>query len=236
VAVLAQATRELPDRRGLAGAVDADDEDDAGLPVEAEPARFSEQRRGLLGQGLAQLAELLARFQPADELGRRRHPHVRGDKRLFQTLPGLVVRGVERRRRELLGHRPARFAERVAKASEEPLALLLGLVRRLGVAEKLAPASGHRGRLAPQRLRGDWRGTSAGVRPRHRSETSAPRKGSQSDHVRSQPRTVDAADARHLFHFCCWLATGSDPARGTEPKAPREVTPSGGGFFLLFAR
>ena len=57
VAVLAQAVRELADRRRLAGAVDADDEHDARLAGEVDARRLAEELGDLLRERLVQVAE-----------------------------------------------------------------------------------------------------------------------------------------------------------------------------------
>ena len=46
------------------------------------------QRRDLLRERLVQVAELAARLEPPDELGRRAHADVAGDQRLLEPLPG----------------------------------------------------------------------------------------------------------------------------------------------------
>src|SRR5205085_7529169 len=121
--VLSESVRELADRRRLAGAVDAHDEDDARPPVEGELPRLAEQSGGLVDQGLAEIAELATRFESPDELGSRWNADVRGDQRLLQPLPRRVVGRVESSRRDLLGQRPAALAERVAQSGEEPARL-----------------------------------------------------------------------------------------------------------------
>src|SRR5581483_53427 len=144
-AVLAQLLRELPDRRRLAGAVDADDEDDGGTRGERERRRSAEQARELLRQRLRQVARAGARLEPADELRRRPHAHVRGDQRLLESLPGRLVGGVERGQRELARERAPAPRERVAQAREEARPLRLRLGRGVGLAEQLRPAPRHGG-------------------------------------------------------------------------------------------
>ena len=116
VIVLAELLRQLADRRRLPGPVDADDEDHGRLGAQVEARRAAQELRGLVAERGAQLAGDLARLQPLDELGRRRDPDVGRDQRLLEPLPGLVVARVERRRRDLLGQRPAALPQRVAQA------------------------------------------------------------------------------------------------------------------------
>ena len=144
--VLAELRGELADRRRLARAVDADDEDHGRRRGHVQGRGLAEHRRDLLRQRLAEVAELAARLQPLDQLGRRRDADVGGDQRLLQPLPGRVVLRVEGRDRDLLRQRPARAAERVAQAAEEAL-LLLGRLVRSGrvVAQQLSPRPRHGG-------------------------------------------------------------------------------------------
>ena len=144
-AVLAELLRELADRRRLAGAVHADDEDHGRLVRDVEARRLAEERRHLLRERRREVGELAARLEPAHELGRGAHADVGREQRLLEPLPRLVVVRVERRDRDLLGERAAAARERVAQPAEEPGALDLGLVRPLGVAEKLCPAACHGG-------------------------------------------------------------------------------------------
>src|SRR5581483_6488247 len=130
VPVLAQAVRELADRRRLAGAVDADHEDDARSFPDRERPRLAEERRGLLCKRLVQVAELRPRLEPPDELRGGAHADVRGDQRLLEPLPRLLVLRVERGGGELLRQRSAALSERVAQAREEAGPSLLGLRRR----------------------------------------------------------------------------------------------------------
>ena len=141
-AVLRQPRRELPDRRGLAGAVDADDEDHGRLVGEVEHRRLAKQLRRLLREGRVQVRELPARLEPPHELGGCAHADVAGDQRLLEPLPVGVVARVERRcGGELAGERPARLRERVAQPREEAAAaLLLGRRRRVRFAQQLSPA------------------------------------------------------------------------------------------------
>src|SRR5262249_56162213 len=67
--VLGQFACELPDRRRLSRAVDADDEDHAGLPVEREDRWLTEQRLDLLDERTLEIAGHTTRFESPDELG-----------------------------------------------------------------------------------------------------------------------------------------------------------------------
>ena len=99
--VLAQLLRELADRRRLAGAVDADDEDHARRRRQVERAGSPNIVGDLLRERRAEVAELVPRLEPADELGGRADADVALDQRLLEPLPGLVVAGVEGRGGEL---------------------------------------------------------------------------------------------------------------------------------------
>jgi hypothetical protein len=113
--VLREPRRELADRRGLAGSVDADDEDHGRLVSNVEDRRLAEELRHLLREGGVQIRELSARFEPPHELRGGPDADVTGDQRLLEPFPVRVVAGIERRRRgELARERPARFRERVA--------------------------------------------------------------------------------------------------------------------------
>ena len=105
--VLAQLLRELADRRRLAGAVHADDEDHARRVREVERRGLAEQRGDLLGERGVQLGEVLTRLEPSDQLRGRPDPDVGVDQRLLEPLPRCVVRRIERRDLELLGERAA---------------------------------------------------------------------------------------------------------------------------------
>jgi hypothetical protein len=87
VTVLAEAVGELADRGRLAGAVDADHEDHRRLAGQVDARRVTEERRHLLGERLVQVADVTARLQALDELGRRRHADVAGDQRFLEPLP-----------------------------------------------------------------------------------------------------------------------------------------------------
>src|ERR687887_1909402 len=147
-AVLGQAEGELPDRRRLAGAVDADDEEDGGVRGDVEAARLAEEAGDLVREGRTQILDVAAGFEPLDELRGGANPDVGGDERLLEPLPGRLVAGVEGGRRELFGERAAALAERLAQPSEEPAALLLALRRRAVLAQELRPAPRHAGTLA----------------------------------------------------------------------------------------
>src|SRR5207302_7661220 len=118
VSVLRQLGRELADRRRLAGAVDADDENHARRSAHVQRAGISEERRDLVGESFAEIAELAARLEPLDELCRRADADIGLDQRLLEPLPGQVITGVERSRLDLLGERAARLRERVAQSRE----------------------------------------------------------------------------------------------------------------------
>ena len=143
VAVLAQAVREFPDRRGLAGAVDADDEDDARLAGEVDARRVAEELGHLLRQRLVEAREVAARLEPSNELGRRGHTDVTGDQRLLQALPRCRVAGIEGRGGEFLREGAPAAPERVTQAREEARALLAALHVRATVAEQLSPGPRH---------------------------------------------------------------------------------------------
>src|SRR5215210_8467328 len=112
--MVAEFLGELPDRRRLAGSVDADDEDHRRLRVQIDRRWPAEEARRLVAQCFAEVAEVATCLQTLDELGRGRNAHVRGDQRLLEPLPGLVVARIEGGGRELLGERPATLSERVA--------------------------------------------------------------------------------------------------------------------------
>ena len=133
--MLGEAVGELADRRRLARAVDADDEDDARVVVDRELARLSEQACDLLGQRLGEILHVAALAQPTDQLVRRGHPDVGCDQRLLERLPRLVVTRVETAERQ--ADRRACAAERAAELPEEPPALGLGLGDLALVAEQL---------------------------------------------------------------------------------------------------
>ena len=125
-AVLAQLLRELADRRRLARAVDADDEDHGRPRAERRASRgCAEQRLDLLGERLTEVGQLTARLEPPHDLGRRRHADISVDQRLLEPLPRLLVAG-SKPRRELGRQRPPALRERVAQPPEETR--LLGLV------------------------------------------------------------------------------------------------------------
>ena len=137
--MLAELLRELADRRRLAGAVDADDEDHARLRADVQRRRLAEQLRDLLRERLAEIAELAAGLEPANELGGGAHADVAADQRLLEPLPVLLVARIEGSRGELAGERAAALPERIAQTAEESGALLLALPRPVGIAEELCP-------------------------------------------------------------------------------------------------
>ncbi len=141
-AVLRELRGELADRRRLARAVDADDEDHGGRVREVERRRLAEKRGDLVGK----VGDPAARLEPLHELGRRADADVAGDQRLLEPLPvGLIAR-IERhhRRGDLARERAARLRERVAQPGEEPTALLLRLGRSAVLAQQFPPAPRHR--------------------------------------------------------------------------------------------
>ena len=105
VPVLAQAVRELADRRRLPSSIHADDEQDGRLAGEVEAGRLAEELRDLVAERLVEVGQLAARLEPADELGRRRDADVARDQRLLEPLPVGGVARIERRRGELGGER-----------------------------------------------------------------------------------------------------------------------------------
>ena len=115
-----------------------------GCAVDVQRRRLAEQRRDLLRERVAEIAELAARLEPPHELRRRGHADVGLDQRFLEPLPREIVAGIERGDRDLLGERAARLRERVAQAREPARALLLRLGRGIGLAQQLRPASRHR--------------------------------------------------------------------------------------------
>ena len=65
----------------------------AGSWCDVERRRLAEQRGDLLGERGLQLGQVLARLEPADQLGRRAHADVGVDQRLLEPLPRRVVLG-----------------------------------------------------------------------------------------------------------------------------------------------
>ncbi len=114
--VLVQLARELADRRRLPRAVDADDEDHAGLGGQLERRRLAEERLDLADERVFEVPGDSARFEPPHELGCRGDADVAPDERLLESLPRLVVGRVERGRRELGGQCLAALRERLAHA------------------------------------------------------------------------------------------------------------------------
>ena len=145
-AVLAQLLGELADRRRLAGAVDADDEDHRRALSDLERGRRPKERRDLLGQRGVEVGEVLPGLETPDELGRRANADVRAEQRFLEPLPGGRIRRIEGDRSQLLGQRTAGARQRVAEAAGEPAARDLCLIRPLGIAEELSPAPRHRPR------------------------------------------------------------------------------------------
>ena len=134
-------TRQLADRRRLAGPVHADDEHDSGLVREVERRRLAEQCLDLLGERMLQAVEVAARLEPAHELDRRGHANVGGEQGLLEALR-LVVDGSNSAAASCSAS-ARRLFERLAEAREQAGALLrvdLGL--RL-VAQQLRPRPRH---------------------------------------------------------------------------------------------
>jgi hypothetical protein len=140
--VLAELLRELPDRRRLPRAVDADNEDDGGVRRDVEGGRTAEDALDLLGQRLLEAPDRATHLQPAYELGGRLDADVASDQRLLEPLPGRVVAGIEGCSRELLLESAAALRERLAHPGEEPAPLGLVRARRL-VTEQLGPGEAH---------------------------------------------------------------------------------------------
>src|SRR5581483_11843477 len=87
---------ELADRRRLAGAVDADDEDHGGpVGVELEARRRPEERGDLVREREVQIAELLPLLESADELSGRGDADVGLQERFLEALPRRLVAGIE---------------------------------------------------------------------------------------------------------------------------------------------
>ncbi len=125
MAVLAQPLGQLADRRRLAGAVDADDEQDARVGVHVERRRFAEQIRDLFRQGGGEVGDVLPPFEPLHERGRRGYAHVGTNQSLFETLPRGLVARIECCGGELGGQRLAAFRERIAETRKETRTLRL---------------------------------------------------------------------------------------------------------------
>ena len=145
MAVLAQPVGELADRRRLARAVDADDEDHARAVVDGQRPRLAEQRLDLAGERGLEVVEIAPLAQPLDELHRRRHAHVCADQRLLERLPRVVVERVEAD--QPLTDRPSRASERAAEPPEEARGLCLRICLRLGLSEQLTPRSHESARI-----------------------------------------------------------------------------------------
>ena len=112
--VLPQPLGQLADRRRLAGAVDADDEQNARVGPYVENRRVAQERRDLFRQRGVEIGQIRTSFEPPDELGRRGHADVGADQRFLEPLPCSGVTWIERGRRELCGERRAALRERVA--------------------------------------------------------------------------------------------------------------------------
>ena len=143
---LAQAVRELADRRRLAGAVDSDDEDDRRRAAEREP--LLAVGRDELGDHLLEpgdellLARRLARLEPLHDLDGRRDAAVGRDQRLLDPLPRLLVARDRRASSRVSACRLA--AERLRAAGRTSRAALpLPRGRPPRVAEELGPGAAH---------------------------------------------------------------------------------------------
>src|SRR5919197_2819821 len=113
--------RQLPDRRRLARAVDAHDENHARVSSQRELPRLAEHPRDLFLQPGAEIA-VSPGLQRLYKLRGGRDADVRGDQRLLEPLPGRLLGRVEAPQRELLGQGTAALPERLAQPREEPRA------------------------------------------------------------------------------------------------------------------
>ena len=139
-----QLVRELPDRRRLPGAVDADDEDHA--TGRSATARVGGSPRSVSissARATPRSPIVAAGLEPAHELRRRRNADIGLDQRILEPLPRLLVSRVERRCGELLRQRAPALAEGVPQPREEPGLLRLVDLRRRLVAEQLRPRAAH---------------------------------------------------------------------------------------------
>ena len=179
-AVLVQVVRELPDRRRLARAVDADDEEHARLLTNGERARLAEHGRSLLDECLGQISDLAAGLEPRDELGGGRHADVGGDQRLLEPLPGLVVGGIEGGGGELVGERAAALARaNPAGARRSPAPAACSSSRSSSSPSRARSTWSWRDDIRGGRLCGDVfaRGAAARRSPRRRRRPSSRRRG-----------------------------------------------------------
>jgi hypothetical protein len=142
--VLGELARELPDRRRLPGPVHADDEHDRGrVSCAGECRRLAEELLDLLRQRLAEVGELAARLEPADELRRRRDTDVRSDQGDLELLPRVLAGCVERAC-ELRRERAPALPQRLAEPAQEPAPLLRLARPVLDVPQQLRPRARHR--------------------------------------------------------------------------------------------
>ena len=134
--LLAEVPRQLADRRRLAGAVDAGDEDHRRLRGEVDPVlagasdlgeQLGQTRRERLSPGYPALGGLA--LELSDDLRGRRRADVGVDQRLLEPLPRLVAQILEQRRLDLAGERLAGLAQVLAQPAEHPAAPLLSLGR-----------------------------------------------------------------------------------------------------------
>ena len=138
---LVQLVGELADRRRLAGAVDAHDEDHGGLGAQVERAALERLRQPLGDDALQLVAQLLGGVQAArgglglerlHDLDRRGHAHVGRDQELLEALPDAVVVGIEGELVQPLRERAAGAAQVLAQAREKAAAALFRLRGTLG--------------------------------------------------------------------------------------------------------
>jgi hypothetical protein len=153
-----QVPGELAERRRLAGAVDARDEDDRRLGAQIDrvlsrPGDLGEQLDEPVGELLTAGELALGRLllELGDDLRRRRGTDVGVDERFLQALPGLRREILEERRLDLGLQRLTGLAQALAQASQAARAPLGGrgllLVRghRAVDDEQVSPVAGHDG-------------------------------------------------------------------------------------------
>ena len=128
--VLRRCHGELADRRRLAGAVDADDEDHGRVGAQVDlvvagAGELGEQLGEPVRERLAadERALLGLAFELLDDLRGGPRADVGVDQRLLEALPGVLVEvALEQRRLDLGGQRLARLAHVLAQAAEEAAA------------------------------------------------------------------------------------------------------------------
>src|SRR4029079_16342354 len=109
---------------------------------ESDGWRRAEQLLDLLGERLAEVADLATRLEAAHDLRRRADAAVTVDERFLEPLLGFLVGGVERAGRDLGRQRTAALRARVARTPKEAGPLRLVGCGRL-VTEELCPGSRH---------------------------------------------------------------------------------------------